>query len=343
MALLVLVHLEVHRVAAEAGVEEVVAVQDNMSTRLHQVIGLGGTFDHFHIGHQFFLEFAANLANEVRVGVTTQELTLQKAFADQIESQQVRQENVTHFLQEKNIHGETFSLTDLFGPTLENSQIDAIAVTEMTKRGGEKINEERRKRGLSELPMYVCELLKDETGEFISSTRIRAGEIDRQGKVYAQVFKNDLILNPTQREFFKARQGKIVQAPSQKFSHLYVVGDIVLETFLKNNWRYNLGIYDQKNNRQNYTSAHLAQLQPSQKLQNSAGSITLKLVNLLQVSLKHSLNNILIDGEEDLSAVALVLLAPLGSAIYYGQPNEGMVEVIVTEELKEKFYNVLRS
>jgi uncharacterized protein (UPF0218 family) len=37
----------------------------------------------------------------------------------------------------------------------------------------------------------------------------------------------------------------------------------------------------------------------------------------------------------------LALVAPLGAVIYYGQPNEGIIEMIVTEELKELFYSIL--
>jgi uncharacterized protein (UPF0218 family) len=47
---------------------------------------------------------------------------------------------------------------------------------------------------------------------------------------------------------------------------------------------------------------------------------------------------VLIRGEEDLVTAVLLLLLPLQSLIYYGQPGEGMVEVVVSEELKEKIF-----
>ena len=48
-----------------------------------------------------------------------------------------------------------------------------------------------------------------------------------------------------------------------------------------------------------------------------------------------------IDGEEDLSFLPVMLLSPLGFTVYYGQPNEGLVEVKVTEENKEKVYDLV--
>ena len=43
---------------------------------------------------------------------------------------------------------------------------------------------------------------------------------------------------------------------------------------------------------------------------------------------------IIVDGEEDLATLPAILYAPLGSAVVYGQPNEGSVLVDVTPEKK---------
>src|SRR5579859_2284736 len=218
-----------------------------MSQKKHRVIGLGGTFDHFHAGHRFFLDFAASLSDNLGVGVATNTLTQNKMFADQIESYEVREQAVQKYFQHRKISGTTFALNDIFGPTLEGTQIEAIAVTETTKSGGEQINQERTKRGLAELPLYICKLLPDENGEGISSTRIREGAIDREGKVFANIFQKDIILSTKQRQFFQQKQGSIVPGPNSQHVFRYAVGDIVLETFVKENWPYNLGVYDYKN------------------------------------------------------------------------------------------------
>jgi uncharacterized protein (UPF0218 family) len=44
--------------------------------------------------------------------------------------------------------------------------------------------------------------------------------------------------------------------------------------------------------------------------------------------------SVIVEGEEDLLVLPLVSLTPIGSLIIYGQPEEGMVVVEVTEEMK---------
>src|SRR5258708_21624046 len=65
-----------------------------MFQKKYSVVGLGGTFDHFHAGHRFFLDFATNLGEELKVGVATTRLTQIKMFADQIEPYEARVEAV---------------------------------------------------------------------------------------------------------------------------------------------------------------------------------------------------------------------------------------------------------
>jgi len=43
---------------------------------------------------------------------------------------------------------------------------------------------------------------------------------------------------------------------------------------------------------------------------------------------------IIVEGEEDLATLPAILYAPMGSAVVYGQPNEGSVLVDVTAEKK---------
>ncbi|WP_331235660.1 GTP-dependent dephospho-CoA kinase family protein [Natronorarus salvus] len=45
---------------------------------------------------------------------------------------------------------------------------------------------------------------------------------------------------------------------------------------------------------------------------------------------------VVIDGEEDLLTLPVLVAAPLGTSVVYGQPGEGMVHVRVTEGVKER-------
>jgi uncharacterized protein (UPF0218 family) len=51
---------------------------------------------------------------------------------------------------------------------------------------------------------------------------------------------------------------------------------------------------------------------------------------------------ILVHGEEDLAVIPAVVEAPLGAAVVYGQPNEGMVIITITRERKEKAKRLMR-
>jgi uncharacterized protein (UPF0218 family) len=50
---------------------------------------------------------------------------------------------------------------------------------------------------------------------------------------------------------------------------------------------------------------------------------------------------IVVDGEEDLATLPAVLAAPLGATVVYGQPDEGMVAVAVTEDAKAEMRSLI--
>jgi pantetheine-phosphate adenylyltransferase len=311
-----------------------------MSDPQFSVAGMGGTFDHFHLGHQHFLNFASQTAQYLLIGVTTSEMVGDKELSQLIQPYEVRAQAVSAYLAEKNISGEVFPLEDPYGPTLENSKVEVIVVTEHTQKGGELINQKRAALQLPLLPIKVAALIKDETGEYISSTRIRRGVVNRSGQVYAQIFLHDLSLNADQKAFFQQPQGKYVTLPSTSSSYVYAVGDIVSENFVKNNWPFNAVIFDQRNHRQEYLSPHL-NFVDLKRVDNSPGIISQSMCSSLSEYLNEKNIAIRVEGEEDLAAVALVLLAPLDSTIYYGQREQGMIEMIASEELKDKFYSIL--
>jgi uncharacterized protein (UPF0218 family) len=50
---------------------------------------------------------------------------------------------------------------------------------------------------------------------------------------------------------------------------------------------------------------------------------------------------VFVDGEEDLATLPAIVAAPVGASIVYGQPDEGMVHVPVTEETKAEARELL--
>ena len=51
---------------------------------------------------------------------------------------------------------------------------------------------------------------------------------------------------------------------------------------------------------------------------------------------------ILVKGEEDLGVLPAILLSPLNTAIFYGQPQKGLVYIKVTETSKQKALKLLQ-
>jgi uncharacterized protein (UPF0218 family) len=66
---------------------------------------------------------------------------------------------------------------------------------------------------------------------------------------------------------------------------------------------------------------------------NPAGTISKQAVDVLQIALETPPPvTVKVQGEEDMLALPLFIMAPKGSVVLYGQPLEGMVVVNITEE-----------
>ena len=312
---------------------------------LYNTIVLGGTFDHLHDGHKQFIQFAAEISKFLIIGVTDTHMTLQKTNNHTIQPKHIRKQAVVNFCGKQNIKAKVITIIDQFGPTLEKSRIQAIACTKDTITGADKINEIREKMFLRELPIHIHTLKKDSQNlGTISADRIRNGEIDRKGTVYKSVLNSDIKLSAEMRKFFSTMQCKLVLEPSEK-KHKndlrIVIGDTSLEKFITNKWKYDLGIFDGKRQRKVVASETLDQLE-KEKTTNKPGFIQVEATQAVYSWFKDkSFKHLFVNGEEDLTAVITVLAAPLGTYLYYGQPDKGMVECIVSEDLKESFFKVL--
>jgi len=80
------------------------------------------------------------------------------------------------------------------------------------------------------------------------------------------------------------------------------------------------------------------------EVENPAGVITVELDRAIKDAMDsgHPVR-IWVDGEEDLAVLPVIKYAPLSSIVLYGQPDEGVVAVVVGNEIKrevEKIYGV---
>ncbi len=81
------------------------------------------------------------------------------------------------------------------------------------------------------------------------------------------------------------------------------------------------------------------------RIKNPAGYITPEVFDVLDRILNSKPQfrfKIFIDGEEDLVSIAAINLAPVGSLVIYGQPNEGLVLVRVDKNRKERIEKIIR-
>jgi len=124
-------------------------------------IAIGGTFDHFHIGHQNLIKTAFQLGKKVSIGITTEKFTQKKAFPLAIESYNSRLNQVKNHLKKKNWleKANLTPLFDIYGPTLSDKSIEALVVTKDTFPNAKKINLKRKKMGLKQLVIKTIPLV----------------------------------------------------------------------------------------------------------------------------------------------------------------------------------------
>ena len=75
---------------------------------------------------------------------------------------------------------------------------------------------------------------------------------------------------------------------------------------------------------------------------NPPGEITTESMKVIQEAFSSEPPvRILVDGEEDLLVIPVCIYAPENSIVMYGQPNEGLVIVTVTPEIRAKVQKIL--
>ncbi len=302
---------------------------------------LGGTFDHFHVGHRQFLTAAAQLGQPLIIGITSDALIQHKKHATSLESYPERLASVTKFCTEQGIPAQCVQLTDIYGPTLTQQNITHLVCTADTHMGAEKINTQRVTLDLPSLFIHEVPLALDQKGESISSERIRAGEINRTGTVYTSFLSQTYVVSEEVRKILSSPIGTLITNSPSGASKKYLVGDSTTERFIKEEWPYELAVIDYLKKRTPTFPRSIDRSLCSRVVCNPAHTLSMELVQGLREAVQLGEKQVLVIGEEDLAAVILVLLLPLKTILYYGQPDSGLVECEITENIKQFIYTLL--
>lgn len=317
-----------------------------MQRYTHLVVG--GTFDHLHAGHEQLLGAAFSLSGHVLLGLTVPEMNKSKAWADAILPFEERKREIELFARKlerlSDLH--IIPINDVYGSTLKDKKLEAILVTPHSLRGAQLINAGRQQRSLSKLNIEVCDLHTDQSGQTLSSSRIREGLVNRSGFVYAGLFYKTLRITEDVKEYVRQPLGEshLTFPTHWNEKRLVFVGDVVSKMAIE----MNLGILsawiDGVSQRTPYTfriSAPYTKVET--QLTNDPGTINASVAAFMAEHMTTGDVIYAVQGEEDLLTLVAILLSPLGSEVIYGNPHgeKGVTVVHITEEKKEEIRSVL--
>ena len=324
-----------------------------MKFQYHHLV-LGGTFDHVHIGHEALLTRALSLASHVTIGLTSDAYIsrFKSHHASFIQSFQLRKQALEIFIA---LHGwgERVTIVPIntaAGPTVDSEQgmqFDVILVTPDTKMAATGINDQRKALDLPLLVIEEMQMVNARDDQKISSTRIRAGEVDMNGNLLMPEMLRISLAEPFGKVFSDKDFTQILTHCSHKV--LITVGDRTTHRFASMHRIPDLSIIDNFAMRQPFVWDEDARNvvfseAKIERIVSGPSYISQSAIVAIQ-AWANTLDRTVIevDGEEDLLVLPVLVHAPLHSVVCYGQPGHGLVVVDVTDEVKNRAQTILSS
>jgi len=144
---------------------------------------VGGTFDEFHKGHKALIIKAFEVGERVIIGLSSDELARELRKNHEVALYEQRLLDLRNFLKRLGVsdRAKIVPLDTPYGITLSTTIAEALVLSKETEPVGITINKKRKEAGLKPLELVVIDMVPAEDYVPISSTRIRHGEIDREG------------------------------------------------------------------------------------------------------------------------------------------------------------------
>ena len=149
-------------------------------------VAVGGTFDKLHRGHKTLILKAFGIGEKCYV--YHQMICVKLGKPHKTASYTHRRNELETFLAERGLsdRAEIVSLNNSYGLTLSCAGLEALVVSEETTKTAESINLKRQKTGLIPFKIVTVAMVPAENHNPISTTRIRRGEMDRNGNLLKQ-------------------------------------------------------------------------------------------------------------------------------------------------------------
>ncbi len=154
-----------------------------------------------------------------------------------------------------------------------------------------------------------------------------------------------LTLPKEHRKLFREPFGELHQnieeiIPLISKGNVYAVGDVVTHNLHRNGITPAIAVIDGHTMRS--PCNHLPSLRGECiHVKNPAGTLTDELIQALKYAVLHPPVTVNVDGEEDLAVIPLILAAPLGAIVLYGQPHKGVVVRTVNREAQQTAQHLL--
>jgi pantetheine-phosphate adenylyltransferase len=146
-------------------------------------VAVGGTFDELHKGHRVLLVKAFEVGENVLIGLCTDDFVKKMGKPHVTAPYEARLQELQAFLKKSGLSNkaEIIPLNNPYGNTITDKCIEALVVSEETEKTAMKINQKRSEAQLPPLKIFTINMVDAENYKPISTSRIRKGEIDREG------------------------------------------------------------------------------------------------------------------------------------------------------------------